>query len=331
MKETTIRKALPCKVKIAVVLAACCAFFSELGAAGQTNWTPAYNDEQLDIINNALSEWKPSEKYPRIKDIFHNRSYEPDWRTANADATPWDLAPDSFKDEQEALKAGCQCDYLKSMEKKTGLLKLALGQGAWIFTYDPDSTGRFNKSGVITLPTWYGFASVALVNVLGRDKPKFILIEHVGDHGTGIDENIHWLIGWHEGAFHTVFREIVHSTIDWPGEDIFYQMNYRIVKGKEPRIETKCQYEQVDVAATPYDFHSSWRDWFFWNEKEFSFYDPKVEEEEIQDGVQYYGEPGFRLNLETNRVNILKMPPLPQRMWDDSEVEKYWNAVDRTE
>lgn len=329
MKETILHKSLCRKIKVVAFSIACGVLLSDPGAFGQTNWTPAYGDEQADIINNALDRWKPDDKFRRVKDIFHNRSYEPDWPTEKADATPWDIAPDSFEDEQEALRAGCQCDYLKSMEKKTYLLKLVLGQGAWIFTYDPDSSGKLIKSGVVTPLTWYGIASVALVDVLGKGKPKFILIEHEGDCGTGIDEKVHWLIGWHEGAFHTVFRETVYSMIDGLGEQTFYQMNYRIIKGKEPRIETKCQYEQVQVTATPYDFHSNWRDWFFWNEKAFSFYDPKVEEEKIQDGVQYSGELRYRLNLETNRVDILKLPPLPKRMWDFDEVEKYWSAVDR--
>jgi hypothetical protein len=61
----------------------------------------------LDIINNVLGKWKPDDKYPTVKDIFHDRSRKPDWDKAKADATPWELAPDSFKDEAEAIKAGC--------------------------------------------------------------------------------------------------------------------------------------------------------------------------------------------------------------------------------
>jgi hypothetical protein len=213
------------------------------------------------------------------------------------------------------------------MEKKTCLLKFVFGQGVWIFVYDQDASGKYIRTGVIAPPTWYGFASVAFVDIFGPDKPKFILIEHQGDSGTGIDEKVHWLLGWYGGAFRTVFREPVYLTIDGLGDQTFYQMNYKIIKGKVPRIDTRCRYEQVSVTASPYDFHSSWRDWFFWNEKEFSFYYTKVENERIQNG-SFFKELSFRLSLETNRANILKLPPLPQNMWGDTNVESYWNSIE---
>jgi hypothetical protein len=315
------------KAKILTLIAFSFLLWSEFSPAQQENWTPAYSGEQLDIINNALGKWKQDEKYSVVKDIFGDHSYKPDWNAAKADATPWDLVPESFKNEREARKAGCQCDYLKSMEKKTCLLKFAEGQGVWIFVYDQDAHGKYIKSGVITPPSWYEFASVALVEVFGTGKPKFILIEHQGDHGTGCDEKIHWLLGWHDGTFHTVFRETVYLMIDSLGQQTFYRLNYKFVKSKTPRIETKSSYDLVSVTASPYDFHSSWRDWFFWNEKDFTFYDPKVEDEKVRFDSGFGNEFRFRQNIETNRIRILKLPPLPAKMWDDGEVEKYWEGI----
>jgi hypothetical protein len=328
MKSSSLHKSSPGKAKFLTLFVACFMLLCGLTTAHQENWTPAYNDEQLDIINNALGKWKPDEKYPVVKDIFGDKSYKPDWDAAKPDATPWDLVPDSFKNEREARKAGCQCDYLRSTEKKTCLLKFAEGQGVWIFVYDQDASGKYIKSSVITPPTWYQFASVALVDVFGAGKPKFILIEHQDDHGTGCDEKIHWLLGWHDGAFHTVFRETVYLMINGLGEQTYYRLNYKFVKGKTPRIETQCSYDLVCVTASPYDFHSSWLDWLFWNEKDFSFYDPKVEDEKARFDSGFNNEFHFRQNLETNRIKILKLPPLPQKMWDGEEVEKYWKGIE---
>ena len=295
--------------------------------ANAENWKPAYSNEQLDIMNHRLKKWKPNERYPKIKDVFDDHSYIPDRANAKSDATPWDLVPNSFKDEGEARKAGCQCDYLKSSEKKTCLLKLGIGQGVWIFTYDQDSSGKYIKDGVIAPPTYYQIASVNFVDVLGAGKPKFILIEHQGDHGTGFDERIHWLLGWHEGAFHTVFRETVMLSINGLGEQTYYGMNYKFVTGKTPHIETQCTYDLVSVTASPYDFHSHWQDWLFWNEKGFSFYESRVEKEKGSFRTSFGNQFRFRQEIEKNRTKILRLPPLPQKMGEDDKVEKYWKGV----
>lgn len=298
-----------------------------ISAAQQTNWTPAYSDEQLDTINNALGKWKQDKTYPAVKDIFRDHSYKPDWEHAKPDATIGDLVPDSFKDEREARSAGCKCDYLKSVNKKTCLLKFAEDQGVWIFVYDQDASGKYVRTGVITPPTWHEVGSVALVDVFGSGKPKLILIEHEGDCGTGMEEKIHWLLCWHDSAFHTVFRETVYLMVDGLGEETCYRLNYKIVKGKTPRIETQCAYDLVCATAEPYDFHSNWRDWLFWNEKDFSFYEPRVLDENAKFRTSFGNEFHFRQNVETKRIRILKLRPLPQNLWQYDEVQNYWKDI----
>lgn len=160
------------------------------------NWSPACDEDQLETINRSLEKWKPEITYTVIKDVFRGRNYEPDWNVLKADATPWDQVPDSFRSERDARRAGCQCDFIKTSEAKTCLLKRASSQGAWVFVYDRDAAGKYVKSGVITPPTWYELASVALVDIFRSGRPKFILIEHQGDSGTGRDEKIHWILGW---------------------------------------------------------------------------------------------------------------------------------------
>jgi hypothetical protein len=278
---------------------------STIKSGSQTNWSPAYDDAQLGIINAALEQWKPETKYPVVKDIFKSHDYEPNWEVVKADATIWNQVPDSFKSEKDACRAGCQCDFIKSKETKTCLLKLTEGQGAYMFTYDRNAGGEFVKSGVITPPTWYGFASVSLVDIFGDGRPKFILIEHQGDHGTGRDEKIHWMLGWDGRAFRTVFRETVFWYNAGLGDNINYRMNYRMAKGKRPYIEARYSYDKVYVTAYPYEFHSAWRDWLFWNEKTFSFYDRRMEDEKIQNGSQFEGEFTFRSNIERNRKRII--------------------------
>jgi len=156
---------------------------ASFSAVAAPAWSPAYTDDQLDIVNKALEKWKPETKYP-VKDIFKDESYKPDWNNLKEDGTVWDAIPDSFKNEREALRAGCKCDFIKDSKNRTCLLKLVQGQSAWIFVYDQDAAGKYAKSGVIEPPTWYGIASVALVDISGTGKPKFILIEHQGGSGT---------------------------------------------------------------------------------------------------------------------------------------------------
>ena len=293
-----------------------------LFSASAQEWSPAHSEDQLNVINGGLNKWKQDEKYPVVKDVFE-KAENPRWRLGGIDL--WEQVPDSFKDEKEARKMGCRFDYIKSNQEKTGLLKLSYGQGVWIFVYDRDATGKYIKTAVITPPTWYSYASLAFVDVRGPEKPKFILIEHEGGTGTGYNEKIHWLMGWHDGAFHTVFRETVFMVNDQLGEETCYRMNYKMVKGKVPRIETQCNYDQVWIMASPYDFHSKWRDWYFWNEKNFSFYDSKALNENMD--RSWGGDFKFRLNLETNRVKILNLPPLPQKMLDGSDSENYWKNI----
>jgi hypothetical protein len=290
----------------------------------QTNGSPAYDEVQLGVIQKALDKWEPDLKYSVVKDIFKGRSFQPDWDTVKPQATPWEQVPDSFPNEQEARRAGCRCDFIKNTKTKTGLLKLAAGQEAWIFVYDQDAGGKYTKNGVITPPTWYSLASVALVDVLGKGAPKFILIEHQGDSGTGRDEKIHWMLGWDGKAFRTVWRETVLWYNAGLGENVVYRMKYRFVKGKRPGIEASYFFDKVLVTAHPYEFHSGWRDWLFWNEKTFSFYDPGMEDDKIENGAVFDSEFTFRSNIERNRKGVLALPTLPPKMWEQDAVQKYW-------
>jgi hypothetical protein len=99
------------------------------------------------------------------------------------------------------------------------------------------------------------------------------------------------------------------------------------LKGKSPHIETQSSYDLVCATVSPYDFHSNWRDWLFWNEKDFSFYEPRVENEKAVFTTSFGNEFHFRQNVEANRIRILKLPPLPQKMWNDDKVEKYWDGI----
>jgi len=291
------------------------------------NWSPAYDEGQLETITRCLEKWKPEIKHTVIKDMFRGRNYEPDWNVVKADATPWDQVPDSFKSEWDARRAGCECDFIKSTEAKTCLLKLTASQGAWLFVYDRDAGGKYVKSGVITPPTWYEFASVTLVDIFRSGRPKFILIEHQGDHGTGRDEKIHWILGWDGHVFRTAFRETVLWCNRCLGDNVIYRMNYHLEKGKRPCIEARYSFAKVFITAYPYEFHSEWRDWLFWNEKTFSFYDARMEDEKIQNGSEFESEFEFRSNVERNRKRIMSLPPLPRKMWEGEAVEKYWSGV----
>jgi hypothetical protein len=291
-------------------------------------WEPAYKDEQLDVINGQLEKWKGDDTYSKVADIFHDKSYEPDWKSAKADAEPWDLMPDSFPDEQAARKAGGQCDYIKDMKKKSCLFEFSYLQGAGIFVYDLDATGKFVKSSVIVPPTWYGIASVEFVDAFGPSRPKFVLIEHQGDHGTGVNEKIQWMLGWHNGGFHTVFRETVYLSINGLGEKTDYRLKYKFVKGKNPRIETQSRYDLVAVTAEPYDFHTQWRDWLFWNERDFSFYQGNIQKENADFHTSYGNQFKFRQEVEKKRLQVLKFPPLPKRGDADHTLDKYWEQID---
>jgi hypothetical protein len=296
------------------------------GVVAQGEQSPVYSDNQLDVINGALEKWKPEINYPVVKDLFKDRSYRVKWSVVKEDAGFWDQVPTSFENEREACKAGCICDYIKSPSRKTCLLKLIQGQGAYLFVYDADATGKFVKTGAITPSTWYGYASVALLDVCGTGKMKFILIEHNGNTGTGLDEKIHWLIGWHKGAFRTVLRETVFLYNSGLGDATVYRMNYTLVKGKSPRLEARCAFDKVFETAYPYELHASWRDWLFWNGKAFSFYNARIEDQKIELGSNPNDKFNFRLQIEKNRKKITKLPPLPKRMLED-EAEDYWKGI----
>ena len=237
--------------------------------------------------------------------------------------------PYSFPNERAACKAGGHCDYVEDLNRKTCLFRVDDDQGVLIFIYDEDATGKYIKNGVIAPDTFYGIASVQFVDVLGPKRPKFILIEHQGDHGTGTDEQIHWLLGWHDGAFRTVFRETAYLWIDGLGEKIVYRLNYRFVKGKNPRLELQSNYDLVAVTADPYDLHSQWRDWLFWNEKNFSFYDRRIQEENGNFATSYGNEFKFRQQLEKKRLEVLYLPPVPARHDLDNEFDKQLKKIDQ--
>jgi hypothetical protein len=296
-------------------------------AASRETWSPAYSDDQLGLISRVLQKSKSEVSYPAVKDMFRGRAYRPDWNSLKEDATAWEVAPDWFKDEREACRAGGVCDFIKGAESKTCLLKFVVGQGAWVFVYDREATGRFVKTGVITPPTWYGLARVALVDVFRTGKSKFILIEHQGDSGTGTDEKIHWLLGWHEGAFRTVLRETVFSMVSCLGEDTIYRMNYRIARGSKPRVEVTCSFDRVFDTAYPYDFHAQWKDWLFWDEERFSFYSKRIEDEKLDLSSDSDARFNLRFEVEQSRRRVMNLPPLPQQMWEYEAVTKYWKGI----
>jgi len=104
-------------------------------------------------------------------------------------------------------------------------------------------------------------------------------------------------------------------------------MNYKIVKGKHPRVEATHSYDAAYVSVNPYDFHSTWKDWLFWNEKTFSFYDPRIETEKIKLISGSDDSFSLRLQVERNRKKITKLPPFPQSKSAADNDDKYWKGI----
>jgi len=220
---------LPCFLVIIIAI-----FFGEVARAS----SPAYTDDQLDIVNKALEDWRSESKYPAVKDIFKGRSYTPDWNSLTEDTAVWDVVPDSFKNEREALRAGGKCDFIKDSRRKTVFL----------------------ENGCL-------------------------------------------------------------------GESRLYRMNYNIVNGNKPRIEARYSYDVVCVTTNPYDFHSAWKDWLFWNEKAFSFYDARNESEKRKLASNLDSKFSWRLRVERNRNRIINLPPLPQGKSAADDDSKYWKGI----
>jgi hypothetical protein len=65
----------------------------------------------------------------------------------------------------------------------------------------------------------------------------------------------------------------------------------------------------------------------FWDEKTFSFYNSRIQDEKIQNGSEFDGSFSFRQNLERNRKKIMGLPALLPRMWQDEAVEDYWKGI----
>ncbi|HVM62186.1 MAG TPA: hypothetical protein VMV72_15085 [Verrucomicrobiae bacterium] len=274
------------------------------GSADNAKWEPAYDESQLEFINKSLDTWKPSEKHTTVRDIFPQKQYQPP--SDKLTLWPSEASPDSFPSQQQAIREGCRCDFIKNLEHKTCLLKTTGCQGAWLFVYDRDNSGKYVRNQIISVPTWYDLADVDFVDVFG-DGQKFLRIEYVGDHGTACYEKIHWILGWHEGAFHTVFWEPVYYQLG----ETHYRTEYDIQKGMRPRIVLKHHYDTVLTGAEPYDNHSEWTEWLFWNATAFSLYDAKIADTNIQNGKWTQGLDGLRMNIERGREEVLKLPPLP--------------------
>jgi hypothetical protein len=74
----------------------------------------ANTDAQLGAMNKTLKKWKPDLRYSEVKDIFNGRNHSPDFEHLPQDATIWDQAPNSFKNEREARRWGGVCGYIKA-------------------------------------------------------------------------------------------------------------------------------------------------------------------------------------------------------------------------
>ena len=87
-----------------------------------------------------------------------------------------------------------------------------------------------------------------------------------------------------------------------------------MVRGKRSYIEAKYSLDKVYVTAYPYDLHAQWRDWLFWDEEIYSFYNTRVQDEKLKLSSRHDNRFCFRLNIEYNRKKIIELPALPEKI-----------------
>lgn len=269
-----------------------------------------YDLSQIEWITKDLEAWELKQvndsAYTKVKNIFLH-DYEP---KEYYDGNITEFTPKYFQNQEQARKEGCQCDYVKSRERKTCFLRVTQGQGVWLLVYDRDSTGKYIRNQFICIPTWYAIANITFVDIFGNGQ-KLLLLEHQGDHGTGVNEKVHWILGWHDEGFRTVFWETVKYYCNCMGSLQNYRMQYTIVKGKQPRVLMRCRYDAVNAQMEPYDFHAEWKDWLIWDEKAFSFYKTQFENSKVEIGNFYGCNLCIRRNISQIRNLVLKLQPVP--------------------
>lgn len=300
-----------------------------LSQAAYGEWTPPYEEDELGIMNKSLEKIltkDPKEKWKKItgvKDIFKGKAYSAplDYKP---EASEVDRAPEYFDNKTKAKLAGAKCEHIKSTEEQTCLLLVREGQGAGLIVYDRDNKGRYKKNQIICVPTFYSTAAVDFVD-LGRKRPKLIRIEHVFGHGTDLYSLMHWVFGWHNNEFRTVLWEKVYERITVLGDDNYFYLNYKISQGRRPNILLTYSFDKTAITAEPYDFHAKWREWLFWDDNNFSFYNPSHEKSKL-----YYSKGLFckRVKIGAIRKRILTLGPVPNpQTCNDNIADDYFEKI----
>jgi len=172
------RSVKPKMNKFRFILLVAVVFFFSRTAYGE--WTPPYEEEELDKMNNALQRvlpkepWKTWRKYTKVKNVFKGKTYSAptDYKP---DSSEFDRVPEYFQNESKAKSAGAECEYIKSTKEKTCVLLVVEGQGAGLVLYDRDNIGHYNKNQTICVPTNYQVADVDFLDIFknGRKVSRY--------------------------------------------------------------------------------------------------------------------------------------------------------------
>lgn len=205
----------------------------------------------------------------------------------------------------------CKFHALKNKNKLDCVVEEFSGNEMILYVYELQNQTLASKSEKIIIPSWYNFASVEYVDILGDGK-KMIFATFEGNSGNATLQKILIVFHFQNNSFRPVLFETISYTLSCCGKSQSLDLKYKFVDPgtKRVSIELNYTYNQYVANKVQLDKRKIWSDELVWDNKNLTFYDADQETKKNKKADFYVEKKIYQTRLDFPPIHSIEMQKL---------------------
>lgn len=205
----------------------------------------------------------------------------------------------------------CKFHSLKSKDKLDCVVEEFSGNELNLYIYELEEQVLKGKPEKIIIPSWYNFANVEYVDILGEGK-KMIFVIFEGNTGSATLQKILLVFHFQNNSFRPVLFETISYTLACCGKSQSLELKYKFIDQGTKRVSIQLDYTYNQYVSNKIqlDKRKTWSDELMWDNKNLTFYDGEQEEKKNKKAEFYVEKKIYETRLEFPPIHSIELSKL---------------------
>jgi hypothetical protein len=205
----------------------------------------------------------------------------------------------------------CKFHALKNKDKLNCIIEEFSGNEMLLYVYELQNQSLVGKPEKIIVPSWYNFASVEYLDILGDGK-KMLFVTFEGNTGSATLQKILIVFHYQNNSFRPVLFETISYTLSCCGKSQSLDLKYRFIDQGTKRVSIQLDYTYNQYVSNKIqlDKRKTWSDELVWDNKNLTFYDEEQESKKNKKAEFYVEKKIYETRLEFPPIHSIEMNKL---------------------